>query len=323
MTTTVRSPLDALYAGDPDYCMFVLWDMDLNDDVSAAFATLSHVSADFDMEAMLLSGDDGSTPYWFLPENEFLHTMWTGEFVEEGSAYEVLIGGQADDTMHGRAGADLLFGQDGNDILQDVHGNNLLDGGAGDDLIEGAGQSLYIGGAGNDNITAWGADFTIAFNAGDGRDTVHLCARGAAAISLGGGIHAPDLFLARSGSDLVLMTSATDGMAFARWYDNPAPDSFRLQVLADASGEGALNGLYDMLPLIAAFDAMYGADPATGAWHFAAQLDQARLETGDSPLGGDLAQLYAVNPGGIGITGSTAALWYDAFGHTESLGMLL
>ncbi|MCE3607815.1 hypothetical protein LXA47_30065 [Massilia sp. P8910] len=320
-TTTIPSAAGAAYASDPGDCMAVLSDTAPGDAVPAAFARLSNFSADIDPEAMILSGDDGGTPYWF-PENEFLVTMWTGEYPGEGNAYEVLIGGQANDVMHGREGADLQFGLDGDDILQDVHGNNLLDGGAGDDLIEGAGQSLYIGGTGDDNITAWGADFTIAFNAGDGRDSVTLCVRGAAAISLGGAIHAPDLFLARSGSDLMLMTSATDGMAFAGWYDNPAPAGFRLQVLADAGGAGDLTGLYDLLQVISTFDAKCEADPATGAWHVAAQLDQARLEPGDSPLGGALAQVYA-SDGAIGITGSNASLWYDAFGHTESLGMLL
>ncbi|NHZ80841.1 hypothetical protein F2P44_16390 [Massilia sp. CCM 8695] len=311
MTTTVRSPLDALYAGDP----FVLWNMDQSVAVSAAFASLSQASADVDMEAMILSGDDGATAYWFLPEDELLSTLWTGEYDGEGSAFEVVIGVQANDILHGREGADLLFGQDGDDLLQDVRGNNLLDGGAGDDLIEGAGQSLYVGGAGNDDITAWGADFTIAFNRGDGLDTVNLCARGMATISLGGGIGETDVALSRSGSDLMLMTGAAEGMLLAGWYQRPAPDSFRLQVI-DAGPAGPVV-LYDLVALIAAFDAM----PDT--WHPVALLDQFRLASDDSPAGGALALLYASDRGGIGITGASAALWYDAFGHSDSLGMLL
>lgn len=291
-TDTAVSMFDTLLAAEPDPLLF--W---LDPDASAALAAaIAGWAPDFpfsDIEAMILSGDDGGTPYWFAPQ-------------VDNAREAVLTGSDDADILHGRDGADLLFGLEGDDILQDVRGNNLFDGGAGDDIIEGAGLSLYIGGAGNDTITAWGADFTLAFNAGDGFDTVVLCAHGPATISLGLGIGAADVFFTRSGSDLIVNTSATEGMSLSGWYDNPAPEALGVQLIGAAGIE-----VYDLAALIGGFSDQQGA-----------RLGQGGVE-GSAPAGGELAAIYATSAAGIEITGASAALWTDAFGFIAGLGVLL
>ncbi|UOD28587.1 hypothetical protein INH39_24535 [Massilia violaceinigra] len=291
-TDTAVSTLDPLLAAEPDPLLFWL-DPGESAALAAAIAGWAPSLPLNDIEAMILSGDDGGLPYWFEPPAD--------------SAREAVLSGSDDaDILHGRDGADLLFGLEGDDILQDVRGNNLFDGGAGDDIIEGAGLSLYIGGAGNDTITAWGADFTLAFNAGDGYDTVVLCARGAATISLGLGIGAADVFFIRNGSDLIVNTSAAEGMALAGWYDNPAPGALGLQLIGAAGIE-----LFDLMALTAAFGDQQGA-----------RLGQGGAQ-GSAPAGGELAALYATSAAGIEITGASAALWTGAFGFIAGLGVLL
>ncbi|NHZ87595.1 hypothetical protein F2P45_00890 [Massilia sp. CCM 8733] len=285
-------PNDALLATDPD-AMIVWPDQDEIDALAALIAAWTPAFPFQDIEAMILSGDDGGTPYWFAPPAD--------------SAREAVLTGSEDaDILHGREGADLLFGLEGDDILQDVRGNNLFDGGAGDDIIEGAGLSLYIGGTGNDTITAWGADFTLAFNAGDGFDTVVLCARGPATISLGLGIGASDLLFTRAGSDLIVTTGAAEGMALSGWYDNPAPEALALQLI----GAGGVEH-YDLMALSAAFSDRQGA-----------RLGQDGVED-SAPAGGELAAIYATSAAGIEITGASAALWTDAFGFMAGLGVML
>ncbi|NHZ37457.1 calcium-binding protein [Massilia rubra] len=293
MTTDIAVSLsDTPFAAEPD--ALPLWP---DPDASAAIAGWAPALPLYDIEAMILSGDDGGTPYWFaLPYD-----------VPDDSAREAVVSGSDDaDILHGREGADLLFGLEGDDILQDVRGNNLFDGGAGDDIIEGAGRSLYIGGAGNDTITAWGADFTLAFNAGDGFDTVVLCALGPATISLGLGIVAANVLVSRNGGDLLVHTGAAEGMALSGWYDNPAPEALSVQVI----GEGGVQ-LYDLMALIAGVNEQQGA-----------RLGQPGMD-GAAPAGGELAVVYATSAAGIEITGASAAVWTDAFGFIAGLGLLL
>ncbi|HEX8609950.1 MAG TPA: hypothetical protein VF800_01505 [Telluria sp.] len=295
-TDTALSFSDVLLAAGQDALLSWL-DTDESAALAAAIAGWAPAAPYADLEAMILSGDDGGAAYWFAPPAETA-------YADPRDA--VLTGSDDGDMLHGREGADLLFGLEGDDIIQDVRGNNVLDGGAGDDMIEGAGRSLYIGGTGNDTITAWGADFTLAFNAGDGFDTVLLCACGPATISLGLGIREADVSLARNGSDLVLKTSATEGMALTGWYDNPAPDVLTLQLIGPAGTQ-----VYDLTTLIAGIGDQQGA-----------RLGQSGAD-GAAAAGGELAMIYATNPGGIEITGANAATWCDAFGFTGGPGLLL
>ncbi|RSZ59867.1 calcium-binding protein [Massilia atriviolacea] len=297
MTTDTATSLSApLSAAGQDALLYWL-DEEAIAALAAAIAGWAPALPWRDMEAMILSGDDGQTAYWFASQYDA---------PDDGAREAVLTGSDDADILHGREGADLLFGLDGDDVLQDVRGNNLFDGGAGDDLIEGAGQSLYIGGAGNDTITAWGADVTLAFNAGDGDDTVILCARGPVTVSLGLGIEAANVTLMRDGANLFLRTGAAEGMALAGWYDNPGPDALWLQLI----GEGGTRSC-DLMALVAGLGEQQAVPLGQDGWYDAA------------PAGGELAAMYATKPGGIEITGAAAAMWTDAYGAIAGPGLLL
>lgn len=72
-------------------------------DLAATVAAGAPASALRDIEAMILSGDDGATPYWFTPP-----------YARQGSARDAVLGGSDDaDILRGREGADLLFGLGG------------------------------------------------------------------------------------------------------------------------------------------------------------------------------------------------------------------
>ena len=295
-TDTAASLSDPLYAPGQDALLSWL-EQEAIDALATAMAGWAPALPWFDIEAMILDANDGAPASWFTPPYEV---------PDDGARGPVLAGSDDADILHGGEAADLLFGLEGDDMLQDVRGNNLFDGGAGDDIIEGAGQSLYIGGAGDDTITAWGADITLAFNAGDGVDTVVLCARGPATISLGQGIDAAGVTVLRDGAALVVKTGAAEGMWLAGWYDNPAPEALWLQLIGEAGTES-----WDLMALAGGFSDRQAAPLGADGWQ------------GAAPSGGELAATYAADPAGIEITGASAALWLDAFGAIAAPGVLL
>src|SRR5207247_5082995 len=121
--------------------------------------------------------------------------------------------------------------------------NNRLDAGAGSDILVGkAGNEMFVGGSGNDTVnTGAGAD-VIAFNRGDGQDTVAASQGADNTLSLGGGIRYQDLAFKKSGSNLVLQmgTNAQTGVAeqvsFTGWYSSTVNNKSvaTLQVNAEA-----------------------------------------------------------------------------------------
>lgn len=141
---------------------------------------------------------------------------------------DILEGGTGDDYLEGGAGIDILRGGEGQDDLEDwhdSHGSNFFDAGAGDDYLyvdalpdsAGSRGGFIVGGLGNDWIDCYSANNVIAFNAGDGQDTVY--ARDKLTISLGGGIEIASLSLGKDGSDLVLSLGATDEIRLTRAYE--------------------------------------------------------------------------------------------------------
>ena len=120
-----------------------------------------------------------------------------------GHGNDILSGGEGGDSITGNLGNDILLGGGGADDLEDWNDNNYLDAGSGDDfMLTDDGASFIIGGSGDDWIEGYSAGNVVAFNAGDGQDTIYAVAP--LTLSLGGGIHAADLSLRRDGTDLVL-----------------------------------------------------------------------------------------------------------------------
>jgi trimeric autotransporter adhesin len=239
-----------------------------------------------------------------------------------------LAGNGAANTLNGAAGADVLLGRDGNDVLQDTAGNGALDGGAGNDtLTTGIGNDLLAGGAGADTYTLGGGADIVAFNFGDGADTVNAPVSGAGlgegndTISLGG-IRLADLTFSRVGSDLVLKVNGTvHSLTLKGWYLAAGDQTVtKLQVVIDSSSDYA-PGTGDALrssrvaslsftQLVATYDAARASNAALVNWAPGeATLQAARLAASDTlALGGNLAYRYAHDD-------TLANVAYDAIGQ--------
>jgi len=232
-----------------------------------------------------------------------------------GAGDDLLNGGAGTDTLRGGAGNDMLEGMDDDDALADAGGNNLFNGGAGTDTMTGnTGNELFIGGAGNDTITPnTGADI-IAFNRGDGQDSINASTGANNTLSIGGGIRYADMTFTKSANNLVLnLGGSAEKVTLTNWYaSSPANKSvLNLQVIAQAmadfdasSADPLLNknvANFDFLGLASAFDAA-GA-PAN--WALTNALLAEHLSGSDTgALGGDLAYRY-------GLTGSLANVGFD------------
>ena len=227
-------------------------------------------------------------------------TFWDADAME--ARFEPAPGTHGDDEIFGSDGDDLidaLAGDDyvetgaGNDIVRggpgadDLEawgeGNNLLDAGPGDDYLYEEGRTLVIGGAGDDWIDHYGDGGVIAFNPGDGNDTVY--AAGAMTLSIGGGVQPDDLSLAQDGTDLLLDVAGAGSIRLTRqWEADPSAwPEITLQLFGSVH-------LYD-------FTAVIGAPGPLGD-----ALEANRISDSDTDgIGGAIAWQYAT-------TGSTGAL---------------
>ncbi|PJA56924.1 MAG: hypothetical protein CO164_10490, partial [Rhodocyclales bacterium CG_4_9_14_3_um_filter_68_10] len=229
-----------------------------------------------------------------------------------GAGADLLIGGAGDDRLDGAAGADVLQGGTGNDSIEDLAGRSVLDGGEGDDRLTGGPDACFVaGGKGNDVIET-GGGAVIAFNRGDGQDTI-LGSLETTTVSLGGGIGYGDLSVRKDGADLILDTGPNEGLTFKDWYTMPSrPTSLTLQMVEEAAADFAPGGWnwtrdqrlerLDFDRLAVTFDALQTRYPPLSSWSFAYALMQFHLAgSDDSALGGDLAYRY-------GLTGSLAGI---------------
>ena len=242
-------------------------------------------------------------------------TVYIGELVDEaaiagfiGTPFEdYLVGTAGDDTLNGLGGGDFLQGGLGVDILRggtgfddlnDGEGASYFDGGADDDYIHGeSAAGFYIGGTGADYLNVWGVDSVVAFNAGDGADTIYTAA--SLTLSLGGGLNTSAMSLSKVGTDLLLSLGGADSIRLTRQFEEFPEDwpALRLQII-NAGGVTS----YDLSAAITDFYDALTVDP--GLTSFALNSVLASYVTGSSAgnaLGGDLAYQYAT-------TGNTDAL---------------
>jgi hypothetical protein len=245
-----------------------------------------------------------------------------------GAGNDLLNGGAGTDILKGDAGNDVLEGADGNDTLSDTAGNNLFNGGAGTDTMTGnSGKELFIGGLGNDTITTGtGADL-IAFNKGDGQDTVNASTGTDNTVTLGGGIQYANLTMSKSGNNLIFGIGIGDQITFKDWYVGTTNHSVaNLQVVLDstsynaASSDTLLNQKvqsFNFITLANTFDAALAANPTLTAWSVTDALLTAHLAGSDTAaLGGDLAYQYNQNNtlAGIGLASAQTVLNDANFG---------
>jgi VCBS repeat-containing protein len=264
---------------------------------------------------------------------EFKGTL-AEDFIVGTANNDMLRGLDGGDNLNGTDGFDVLEGGAGNDHLMDILGSNYLNGGEGIDILGGSATapSLFVGGTGNDNIVPGNGQDIIAFNVGDGQDTLY--ASGASVspgdtVSLGGtGLNYANLSLQKSGDDLVLKVSNTDSLTFYNWYGSAVDQTvLNLQVVAEAmaafnsgSSDPLLNKkvqTFDFQGLVGAFDAARTATPGLTSWALSNSLTQFHLAGSDSEaLGGDLAYQYGANGtlAGIGLGKAQEVLTSSQFG---------
>jgi Ca2+-binding RTX toxin-like protein len=217
----------------------------------------------------------------------------------------LLRGNTADNTLTGAGGTDILEGGAGNDTLSNTSGNTLLNGGAGADTLAGtANNDLLIGGTGNDALTTGqGADI-IAFNKGDGQDTVAVSTTKDNTLSIGGGTAYADLLFQKSGNNLILKVGSADQITFTNYYAATANRSVnKLQVVLEGSVDYNASSTdplrnkkietFDFGGLVAAFDTALAANPSLTSWALSnALLAQYLTGSDTAALGGDLAYQY-------------------------------
>src|SRR5207245_2449055 len=219
------------------------------------------------------------------------------ETLTGGGGNDALFGGAGNDLLRGSSGNDVLQGGEGTDVLRAGTGQNLLDGGAGNDSIfDGAGDAFIAGGAGADAIKAGAGRDILAFNRGDGRDTISGGGDGGNTLSLGGGIRYSDLSFSKAGTDLVIDTGADDRMVFKDWYAG-SKSVLTLQLVLDATDEfdaGSSDPLrnhrvesFNFLGLVSAFDQARTQSPGLTSWALTNALLQFHLSgSDDAAIGG-------------------------------------
>ncbi|WP_229751344.1 calcium-binding protein [Undibacterium terreum] len=219
----------------------------------------------------------------------------------------VLQGTSGNDQLIGTEAGGLLSGQAGNDILTVSSGNNLLQGGAGIDKLNGAaGNDLLIGGSGDDTIDPMSGADVVAFNHGDGQDTIKSSTGKDNTVSLGGGITYADLAFQKSGNDLILTTGSNEQMTFKDWYADTNNHSVaNLQMVIDGTSEydaSSSNALknkkvqeFNFDGLVSAFDQARASNPNLNSWSLSSSMLNFYLSGSDTAvIGGDLAYQYAM-----------------------------
>lgn len=244
----------------------------------------------------------------------------------------LLIGNSGVNTLTAGTGNDILHGGGGSDILKDTSGNNLLAGGAGNDTLTGAaGRELFIGGTGNDTITTGTGYDIIAFNRGDGVDTVRLSSSQDNTISLGGGIRNTDLAFRKSSNDLILDTGNSESIVLQGWYASTSNKSvLTLQMIEEASIDFAPGGgntltdnkveQFNFAGLVTQFDQARSANPALTSWALSNALLTFYLGGSDTAaIGGDLAYQYGKTGGlsNIGFSAAQSMLGNAQFGQVS------
>lgn len=278
-----------------------------------------------------LIGGQGNDTLWSSAGNDVLQGNEGCDELDGGVGHDLLQGGSGDDFLDGRKGHgnDINQGQEGSDIITDGAGQNLLDGGSGaDTLTDGDAASFFFGGKNSDTIkTGKGADL-IAFNRGDGSDTVYLGAESAVndTLSLGKGIKYSNLKLKKSGNDLILdmgvVNSVADKMTFKNWYASSSNRTIgELQVVTvggdyDAASTDKTRNkqveVFDFTKLVQKFDAARALNSANAnGWAVMNSLLDAHLQgSNTAALGGDLSFQYATTGSlaGIGLGAAQSSL---------------
>jgi Ca2+-binding RTX toxin-like protein len=308
-----------------------------------------------------LGGDNGKDTLLAGSGDDKLYGGNDADILDAGSGADLLIGDNGEDQLFAGDGNDTLYGGNDSDLLAAGAGNDLIDGDNGADIIiAGAGADTITAGndgdfvdagSGNDSIdTGNGADFiaggkgadtisaghdsdVIAFNRGDGQDTLITQDWQQDTLSLGGGIRYADLSLAKAGNNLILRTGSGDEIVFKDWYQGSSGQRnnvSRLQMITAATG-GDYNASstdrlrnkqavqLDFIKLVNAFDSARASNAAlSNGWAMtSASLNTAYLSGSNTQaIGGDLAWRYATLASSDAATGQEAS-----YGNLNAAGV--
>jgi Ca2+-binding RTX toxin-like protein len=244
--------------------------------------------------------------------NDIVYAFAARDTVYGEGGNDALFGGSGADTLDGGCGNDILAGSGGSDVLRGGEGNNLLYGGAGSDtLTDDTGNSLFIGGKGDDALILGGGRDMVAFNRGDGQDTITARNQNLT-LSLGSEIGINDLALGRNGLDLILKMGGNDSLTLKDWYAGHG--AVTLQTIQP----GAIKA-FDFNEVAAAFDAArMVARSSQDRWSIASTLPNFQVSNSNTEaLGGDLAYRYgtAEDTDGLSIKAQLAVLSDTSFGE--------
>jgi Ca2+-binding RTX toxin-like protein len=271
-----------------------------------------------------LDGGDGNDLLDGSNGEDELYAGAGNDIIDGGNDADLVAAGAGNDTITTGNGLDVVIAGAGDDYVSTDNDADFVDAGSGiDTILTGFGADFIAAGTGNDIIDAGGDQDIIAFNKGDGADTVLTSSWQRDTLSLGGGIKYADLSLSKVGNNLVLNLGGTDSMTFKDWYlDTTRRNVTTLQVVTAATGgdfsagstdrmknKGAVN--FNFEALVNKFDQVRAASPTLTSWPLATQLD-AFYSSGSNTqaLGGNLAYRYATTGsyGDLGWAGVRAAM---------------
>ena len=274
-----------------------------------------------------LDGGDGNDVLDGFNGLDDLYAGAGNDSLDGGNDNDVLAAGDGDDTITSGNGRDAVIAGAGDDVIDTSNDNDFVDAGSGADTITtGNGADFIAAGKGNDTIDAGQDQDFLAFNRGDGVDTVLTSSWQRDTLSLGGGIRYADLKLSKNGNDLVLALGAGDSITFKDWYkDTTRHNLTTLQVVTAAAG-GDFNAAstdrllnqkvvgFNFETLANRFEQWRAANPSQSEWSFAGELNTYYVSGSNTKaIGGDLAWRYAM-------TGSYGDI--DARGVIDRMGSM-
>ncbi|QQS10754.1 MAG: hypothetical protein IPK81_14025 [Rhodospirillales bacterium] len=203
-------------AGGTDASVDTLRFMGVDTSGAAAAITLDDLSvslsgADLDIVVGGTGGAHALVKNWTSTDRKVERIVTSdGVILDISGVSTFATGTSGADTMTGGGSVDWLAGGDAADTIAGLGGADIVQAGAGDDTVSGgAGADILAGGAGND---------VYAFNLGDGQDTIVVSGGGNDTLRFGPDIAFDQLWLERSGDDLVIsVIGTTDSVRQTGW----------------------------------------------------------------------------------------------------------
>jgi Ca2+-binding RTX toxin-like protein len=246
--------------------------------------------ADLESRIGLSPATDFDDILWGTDGADVIDALAGDDQIYGNAGNDVLDGGEGADYIESGEGHDILRGGAGNDDLEAWPGvgHKLLDGGEGDDYLYYEWRSIAIGGPGDDWIDVYGFNGIVAFNPGDGADTIG--ANESFTLSIGGGIGAADLSLSEDGADLVISVGDLDSVRLTNDFGGgPGSWPFMLLQLFGSAH------VYNLGAVINEFYNARAANPSLTEFALGDVLPRHLIlssETG--ALGGIIAHQYAI-----------------------------